>query len=100
MPSYQPGTEARIEPLSPGEAALRLVACNLNARNLQDGGFELIAALTRRVPAVLFRFGGFSQLKGTLDKIIASSSKIASPSPSCGSLWRSSPMQENPSRFP
>ena len=70
IPSYQPGTEARIEPLSPGEAALRLVACNLNARNLKDGGFELIAALTRRVPAFLIRFGAFSQLEGTLDRMI------------------------------
>ena len=70
VPSYQPGTEARIESLSPGEAALRLVACNLNARNLKDGGFESIAALTRRVPAFLLRFGAFSQLEGTLDRMI------------------------------
>jgi hypothetical protein len=70
IPSYQPGTEARIESLPPGETALRLVACNLNAKNLKRGGFESITALSRQVPAVLFHFGGFGQLKGTLDTIV------------------------------
>ena len=70
IPKYQSGSEVSIEPLSPGEAALRLVACNLNARNLKDGGFAWITTLSRNVPAVLFRFGGFEQLKGTLDRII------------------------------
>jgi hypothetical protein len=70
IPNYEPAAEAKIEALPPGEVALRLVASNLNARNLKSGGLDLIAALSRQAPAILFRFGGFDQLKGTLDAII------------------------------
>jgi hypothetical protein len=70
FPKYEAGAEVKIEALTAGEAGLKLVACNLNARNLKDGGFEAIAALSRRAPAIVLRYGGFDQLKGTLDAII------------------------------
>ena len=70
FPNYQQGSETRIESLSPGETVLRLDACNLNARNLQDGGYASVSELSRTVPAIQFRFGDFSQLKGTLNAVI------------------------------
>ena len=51
FPQFEPGADVRIEALTAGETALKLVACNLNARNLQHGGFEAIAALSRQTLA-------------------------------------------------
>lgn len=70
FPKYEAGGDAKIEAVTEGETGLKLIACNLNARNLQNGGFHQIAALSRRIPAIVFRYGSFDQLKGTLDAII------------------------------
>jgi hypothetical protein len=70
FPQYEPDADLKIQSISAGEAGLRLVACNLNARNLTDGGFASIAALARGAPSVALRYGRFEQLKGTLDILI------------------------------
>lgn len=70
FPKYEPGVDVKVEALSVGRASLKLFGCNLNARNFKNGGFDAITALSRQVPAVVFRFGDFDQLKGTLDVII------------------------------
>jgi hypothetical protein len=70
FPRHESRADVTIEALTPGEAALKLVACNLNARNLENGGFDTIATLCRQTPAIAFRYSEFDQLKGTLDAII------------------------------
>jgi hypothetical protein len=67
FPRFDAGSAIGIEPLSPAQAALRLVGTNLNARNLADGGFRAIAAFARQVPALALRYGEFEQLSGTAD---------------------------------
>jgi hypothetical protein len=70
FPKYEPGGDVKIEVLSVGQASLMLFGCNLNARNFKNGGLDVITSLSRQVPAVVFRFGGFDQLEGTLDVLI------------------------------
>jgi hypothetical protein len=70
FPQYEPDARIKIQSMSPGEVGLKLIACNLNARNLSDGGLASIASLARKTPAVALRYGEFEQLKGTLDVII------------------------------
>lgn len=67
FPRFEADSPLGIEPLSPAQAALRLVGTNLNARNLADGGFRAIAAFARQVPALMLRYGEFEQLHGTAD---------------------------------
>jgi hypothetical protein len=70
FPRYELGANVAIEWLTPAEAALRLTACNLNARNLENGGFDAVTALCRKSPAIAARYENFAHLKGTLDVII------------------------------
>lgn len=70
FPQFEPGRDLKIQPVSPGEAGLKLIASNLNARNLADGGLGSIATLARKTPAVALRYGNFEQLTGTLDELI------------------------------
>lgn len=69
FPQFVAGAEISLEPLTSGQAALRLVACNLNARNLPDGGFAALSSLARTVPAIELRYGDFAQLEGVLDPL-------------------------------
>ena len=70
FPHFEQGAPIKIKSLAAGEAGLRLIACNLNARNLSDGGLASIASLARETPAVALRYGKFEQLKGILDELI------------------------------
>ena len=70
FPHYQPGAQVRINALTAGESALKLVGCNLNARNFPDGGFSAITRLARLVPAISVEYGDFAQLDGTLDALV------------------------------
>ena len=69
FPQYKPDGEFRVEALTAADAGLRLVACNLNARNFTDGGFSEIARLSRLVPAISVEYGDFAQLEDRLDVI-------------------------------
>lgn len=59
----------QVRPVSTAEVGLRLMECNLNARNLAAGGFPAVAALARRLPAMEVCYGSFDQLEGALDTI-------------------------------
>jgi hypothetical protein len=56
--------------LSAADTLTRLIGCNLNARNLPDGGFRAIAKLARSAPAISLQYGEYIQLDGTLDVIV------------------------------
>lgn len=67
FPSYVAGSSLYIEALSPAEAGLRLIECNLNARNFPDGGFKAVAGLARRTVALKVQYGDFADLDGVID---------------------------------
>lgn len=69
FPRFDAVAEARIAPLSAAQAGLKLMECNLNERNLPDGGFGLVSSLARRAPAVSLSYGDFDQLDGVLDTL-------------------------------
>jgi hypothetical protein len=69
FPQFTDGADIRIEALSPAAAALRLIACNLNARNLPDGGFAAISRLARSAPAVSLVYGAYEQLEDVIDAL-------------------------------
>ena len=74
------GADLSIEALTPALAATRLMAVNLNARNLPDDGLPAALALARRVPAIHVRHGGFASLEGVLEPI-ADWALMRAPSP-------------------
>jgi hypothetical protein len=68
FPEFAKGSGLHVESLTPAQTGLRLVGSNLNARNLgAEGGFRSITDFAREVPAVMLRYGDFSQLHGTVD---------------------------------
>jgi hypothetical protein len=67
FPSFSAGAQIAIQPVSAAQACIRLMGCNVNARNLADGGFAILSDLARRVPAVELRYGSFEQLEGVVD---------------------------------
>ena len=69
FPEFAEGSQLSLQSISAGQAALRLVGCNLNARNLADGGFRAITELARRTPAVTLRYSSFEQLHGKFDEL-------------------------------
>jgi hypothetical protein len=67
FPCFSSGSELRIHAVTAADATVRLVGCNLNARNLPDGGFRAISDLARAVPSVSVTYGAFEQLDGIVD---------------------------------
>lgn len=67
FPTFDSSATVSVTPLNAAQTAMKLVECNLNARNLPDGGFRAITGLTRKTPAVAIRFGGFEHLEGAAD---------------------------------
>ncbi|MDO8400510.1 MAG: glycosyltransferase [Bradyrhizobium sp.] len=69
FPAFITDAGLTIEPLTAAKACFRLMGCNVNARNLADGGFAAISELARRVPAIELRYGAFEQLDGVVDTL-------------------------------
>lgn len=67
FPKFRRHADLRIQSISAAETAMLLVGCNLNARNLADGGFRLLSTLSRATPAIMVEFGSFDELDGVLD---------------------------------
>ncbi len=67
FPRFVPDSELRIEAAQPAMTGLRLMGCNLNARNLKDHGLAVLAELGRSVPALDLTYGDYGQLDGVLD---------------------------------
>lgn len=67
FPSFSPGAQIAIQSITAAQACIRLMGCNVNARNLADGGFATLSDLARRVPALELRYGSFEQLEGVVD---------------------------------
>ena len=67
FPRFAEGAELTIEPLTAAQTGLELMACNVNARNLVNHGFDIVTSIARSVPAVMLRYGNFELLHGVLD---------------------------------
>jgi hypothetical protein len=70
FPVYSAGAALRIAPLTAAQAGMRLMECNLNARNLADEGFRAVTQLARRAPAFVLHYGDLSQLDGVVDTLV------------------------------
>lgn len=69
FPSFTPGAELTIRSLTSARACIGLMGCNVNSRNLPDGGFTIISGLARRVTAVELSYGAFDQLDDVADML-------------------------------
>ena len=67
FPRFAEGAELTIEPLTAAQTGLELMACNVNARNLVNHGFDIVTSIARSVPAVMLRYGNFELLHGVVD---------------------------------
>src|SRR5204863_2326499 len=64
---YVERADTGVTVLSAAQSGLRLMECNLNARNLSDHGFAAITQFARNVPAVALRYSSYDQLGGVVD---------------------------------
>lgn len=72
LPRYRAGGETSFQPLKPGEAALELMQCLVNARSLPEYGFAEAARLARLAPAVKLVYSHFDQVEGDLRNLLDS----------------------------
>ena len=66
FPTFEAGSELRIEPLCPAEAAKSVLEATVNARNLDRGGLPEAGRLCRASEAFSLRYGSFDQLTTAL----------------------------------
>ena len=69
FPHYVAGSALELASSSPAMTGMRLMECNLNARNLPGHGFPTLSAFARNVPALALTYGSFAQLDGVLDRL-------------------------------
>jgi hypothetical protein len=67
FPRFEKNAELALTPLTPAQAGLRLMECNLNSMNLEDGGLAAIQSVVGPAPALELRYGDYEQLEGRLD---------------------------------
>jgi len=70
FPTYQPGSELRLERLSKAQTGSALMQCLVNARNLPGHGFPYIAQLAQSVPAYRMVYSDFEQLDRPLKDLL------------------------------
>lgn len=62
--------EHRLEPLSKAQAALRLVECLVNGRNIPNHGIDQVSRIVRDAPAYVLSYTGFKTLPGLLGDVL------------------------------
>ncbi|HEX6216657.1 MAG TPA: glycosyltransferase [Vicinamibacterales bacterium] len=70
FPRFARGEDVKIASVRPAIACLKLMECNLNARNLNDHGLGLLSDFCRRTPAVSLTYGSYDQLAGVADVLV------------------------------
>lgn len=68
-----------VEPLSKGQAALKLVECLVNGRNIPSHGIDQVSRIVREVPAYTLNYSGFQSLPELLTGILPT--PVAGPAP-------------------
>ena len=67
----------QIDVLTAAETGLRLVECNLNARNFRMAALRRSRELARQIPALSVEYGEFAQLEATLEDSASASDREA-----------------------
>jgi hypothetical protein len=70
FPQFKHGAEPSLERLSKARAALSLVECLINARNLTTHGMSEAARLARAVPAYKLVYSEFAQIDGLVEDLL------------------------------
>jgi hypothetical protein len=70
FPDFVAGSELEFAFVSPAMAGMKLMQCNLNARNLVDHGLRSLTAFARNVPALTLTYGEYRQLDGIADRLV------------------------------
>jgi hypothetical protein len=71
----------RVEPLSKGQAALKLVECLVNGRNIPSHGMDQVSRLVREVPAYVLHYSGFETLPGLLADVLPLPGSVEAAAP-------------------
>jgi hypothetical protein len=66
FPAYQFASPLKIERISGAQACTSLMACDVNARNLADHGFQQIVRIVRSTPAYRVTYGSFKGFEDAL----------------------------------
>lgn len=69
FPQFDVASSLRVSALSAGQVLLRLMECNLNARNLPDHGLGILKRVAAQVPAIRLTYRGFDELENVLDHL-------------------------------
>ena len=69
FPRFEKDGPLGIAPLTPAQAGLQLMACNVNGRNLPVDGFDSITHIARNVPAVALNYGDTNQIDDVLENL-------------------------------
>jgi hypothetical protein len=67
FPHYAAGANLEMARVSPAMASLKLMECNLNARNFADHGLRELTEFARSVPAISLTYGRYKQLDRFVD---------------------------------
>ena len=62
FPRYRRQSRLRLEPLSAGQTALRLMGCTLNGHCLSDHGFDAVAHVANTVSAYELRYSSLGEM--------------------------------------
>ena len=71
FPRFDASSKSILQPLTPARAGLLLMNCLVNARNLQNHGFDEVGRLVRRVRAWSFDYCDFDAAEALLEPALA-----------------------------
>jgi hypothetical protein len=77
FPHRQPEASTQMEPMSQAECGLGLMATLLNARNIPEHGFGLVAAVARRTPTFRIRYSDASAAARLLERQLGAEHQAA-----------------------
>jgi hypothetical protein len=69
FPNFVSGSKLELTFVSPALTGMKLMQCNLNARNLADHGLRTLTTFARNVPALSLTYGRYEQLDGVADSL-------------------------------
>ena len=69
FPEFHPEYDLTIEAIRPAKTSIALLAYTGNTHKLADGGFGSLNELALRAPAIVVRYGAFSQIDGVIDAL-------------------------------
>ncbi len=75
FPEFRAEAPATVEPLSPTAAFLRLAGNAFNYEIVGERGFRTVAAIVRRCPSHVLRYGDLAEAHSALDAILRSANR-------------------------